>query len=1186
MLPGLLRAHHSAPRIAGRGLLGSGAVAARATLPRAARLAAYLLPALVAAVVAWTWFRSGTSVGSGDVSPWLRRGIRAELGSLWNHQQSGAGGTSTTAATSIEGVLVALVETLGGSFVLAQRFWFSALMALAAVGAVHAARQLVQRPWAAALAGLVAVFNPYMLLNIPNPIFPLAVGVVGLVVGEIAFQLRTGRRSAGRLVLLSLPVAYLSTNPPLLVLVLLAAIATCGVAILCRGRQAVGGLLRLIAVSAPPLVLVHAWWIVPFVQVNILGSQGSAFGAVTDVQQWQWVHVNNQLDRVVTLTAHWAWDERVFFPWVPAISDGPWWWLRWVLPVGAVLGAILAPPRLRRPAVLVLVAAAFLVVVSQGLEDPARPLNLLLYKWVPGWWLFRDPVTKFGAGLVVAYAVLFALFAERLVHLLARKATRPLLLLGPILLAPAAFPFPLWSGEVIPDERSGFPSAHVTVPAGWDEIARSVSRSDRYGKVLVLPLNRYYQVTTSWGYHGVDLAPQIFDRPVLQILPGGYFTERPGYETLLRRAEQSLLDGDLDGATAIAASLGASHVVVRHDVTPGPLDLRYADDERLSAAARRLPGAATIHADTLATVVELSDSPGMLRVAPLRVAAADAPGPTAVAAADGRPLVPAHGEVDGVTWSTAQRGQPLTARLASGEERDLVVELPSEVQVRAAHDPSTRQLLLQPSTQLVIDGTSVPLPPLALLEVGDDVEADRQLLLPSGERQGALQPFTTRPGDVLTVGHLGDSVRLEGSGEVGDCNRYDSRSIEEVGIAGVWGSPSLVELQASDHSACTSLAVPAASHGAELVVPFHVLRGERARACLWDEEAQACRAEAIGTDEGVLRLDQPAQLDGLRLFVYAEAHQGPAQVEYGPAQQRAFIKEASLTVPQQLVGQLTLTEGVHTFDARSSQARPMLGEWGGMEDCHAVDTRTPDEAGLYAAQRGDVLQLRARAHAACTIAPTTVEPGDVVEVSLAHRSLSGAPARLCLWQEGPNRCAELDSLVSSKAWTSWHGSATIEPGTTETRLYLYADGRDDGSETVVEYRDVEVVTAHHANFTLVPPVDTAPTIAAERIGPEVWRAEVRGVDGNAVLVLAESFAEGWQLDGLPEGWSAEPTVVDGWAMGWILAGNGDADLELFFAPGRLVDLAGWVSVATGVAVIVLSWSTWRRHRSGTSKMPA
>jgi hypothetical protein len=112
-------------------------------------------------------------------------------------------------------------------------------------------------------------------------------------------------------------------------------------------------------------------------------------------------------------------------------------------------------------------------------------------------------------------------------------------------------------------------------------------------------------------------------------------------------------------------------------------------------------------------------------------------------------------------------------------------------------------------------------------------------------------------------------------------------------------------------------------------------------------------------------------------------------------------------------------------------------------DCNNLSRLLPAELGHRATDRpDDTVELAALRHSACIRWPVTgVLPGRTYQVAIDGRSLAGRNPRVCLWQVGPDRCAELDprtsadgrSLTVSTLWTA-------PAGTTAASVYVYADG--------------------------------------------------------------------------------------------------------------------------------------------------
>ena len=93
----------------------------------------------------------------------------------------------------------------------------------------------------------------------------------------------------------------------------------------------------------------------------------------------------------------------------------------------------------------------------------------------------------------------------------------------------------------------------MRVPQEWWDIARAIDADPRPGKVLVLPLDDYYQMPTTWGFFGVDsIANLLIQHPVVQRQPDGYFGDGPGFNAAVQAVETALLSGDLEPVPRLA----------------------------------------------------------------------------------------------------------------------------------------------------------------------------------------------------------------------------------------------------------------------------------------------------------------------------------------------------------------------------------------------------------------------------------------------------------------------------------------------------------------------------------------------------------------------------------------------------------------------------------------------------------
>ena len=116
---------------AGNGFLGWYATALR----HGDALAVAAAGAIVFVLVFVNWFDAGRFFATGDLGLFFRRGAVSEVGSLWTHENSGAGGAAYGVVRLPELALISLSRLLGGGEPLAERLLFSTMFAWAATGA-------------------------------------------------------------------------------------------------------------------------------------------------------------------------------------------------------------------------------------------------------------------------------------------------------------------------------------------------------------------------------------------------------------------------------------------------------------------------------------------------------------------------------------------------------------------------------------------------------------------------------------------------------------------------------------------------------------------------------------------------------------------------------------------------------------------------------------------------------------------------------------------------------------------------------------------------------------------------------------------------------------------------------------------------------------------------------------------
>lgn len=1167
---------------------------------------AYSVVGLLAAVACQTWFESGRFIAAGDIPPMLGTGVGHGSTALWGHWVDGGGAPSYQISGFLPALLMRVVDAAGGSDILAQRVFLTLLFAGVAVGVAYFAGAFTNRPAAVLTAGAVGSINPFVMTNVPNPITLLLLGMVAVLGGLVVRAASGSAPSPVVFAAVTVGASYLVQNPPSVVLCAAWVVVLSLLASALVGPGGIRRALRFLLRTTPWVLALNIWWLVP--AAIALGGGGDDLAAVTDVRAWEWTHVRSSPLNVLRLNAGWAWGHREYFPYSSFLDQPSVMALGLVIPIIGLAAPLLVGGRARRSSAALAVLALGLVVLGTGLHPPFGSLNLWLYQNVPGYWMFREPAGKVGVPLVVIYGALVAIVVG--VVLCRRRARwgRPLAVLVGVagVIAIGVPSYPLWTGLVVPGDRAALPSAHVAVPEEWRAASAVVNASDRPGKALVLPLGDYYQMPTTWGFYGADvIARSLIRRPTITRLPGGYFQSSSGFADLVDATESALLVGDVSAARRLLQSLGVSHVLLRYDFDRRPPGRQIADPDRLARALEQVRGLQQVRPSPVVTVYEVERRrTGLVQAYGAVVQGRGSPDTSLVASTLPDEVVvsgslPARGFS---TWSwRGERNRALLRLSAPGLFRAVVRSSATPLYtVKAASSGSGAQFSVVPIGAVSLGGRELPLPGGTVVPVPDEATAVRigRHVVPLSSDERVVPGSGVMPITFLTSS--GRQVTPD-FGEVGDCNAADALAPSATGLSSrvVEGEPAAIELRARAHAACVSMDlgshVPGAAY--RLRVDHRTAAGTTARACVWQTGPDRCatlppldrssewqRFEAfVDPEPGTTKLTWFLYADGAGTATTVTQYRMPSIERLDPVN-RGVTMDARSTATD-----LILPRGTHQLALERPSTKPSLGPFSGVGDCNAADDMDAAAAGLSATPIHDqpqpAVRLRARHHSACVAAPVVGFVGpEPYRVSFDYRTTSGDPARVCLWQRGPDRCAVLPPLARSASWRTYSVTVTPETGTTGAELFLYADGMGTG-ETVTEYRAVRIVPSSSFSVVVSPRVSTsgAPVVSVEEQSAERYRVRLHGGRGPFTLVLADPFHRGWRIKGLAEGTSPEHVMVDGYANGWAFDGPVGGTVVLEFEPGTTARWARRASTAAGAAAIgVLAFGRCGRHQRSSA----
>ena len=1213
---------------------------------------AYLVLTAIAWFVVSRWFRTGTFIATGDMGPWIRQGWRPEFLWSWNHSVTGAGSAAYNVARGFELILIDVVKFFGSDEYTAQWIFYSLIYTLVAVGVGYLAAALVRSELAVIAAGTFGILNGFFLTRLPNPLNIISVGIVALLTG-LALRVALGRNIPAPVAGLALlPTSFLGFNPPMLVVAYAWTLAgTPLLAYVLLGRRPAWRLLRWMPAAGFWAVLINIWWLVPLAQSFTGGGGAQANATFTDPMNWSWAQINNSVPNVLTMVANWAWFLPQYLPFAGSLDHPGWVWIRYLLPALVFAAPLLARRERRRIALGSLAMALVFVVLAKGLQPPFTGFNYWLYLHAPGFWLFREPMSKLGQLLVLLFAILLAIAVEAAYDALSTRVeayggwrqlvSRRADPLGSIwsaapivaVVGVLAYPFPLYTGAVMPDERPSQPSAHVRVPDYWWDTAARIDADPRPGKVLILPLDDYYQMPTAWGFFGVDsIANLLLEHPVVQRKPDGYFGDSAGFAANVQAIETALVSGDVDAVPPLLEALSISEIIVRHDLIRGLPGRSFADDRVITAAMARVDGVRRVQRGPL-DIWQVGDGSSPLARAWTSTldAPADAAGTAAaIASTDGNralvsrpdesvpPLTPVVDHApdvadDVITWSV-----PPTDLAAAGQPTSAVttVEVPTEgsftldqrLRAGAVLTPTwsdrRQAVLLRDPTRVVVDGEpTAPRPPTVL-----PVDApERPVALTAGPRTVSLDRWRTRDTGArsVVVGAATPTTMWARSTEpaqtglfsdVYDCNNYEPRPASELGLRldrlgdpdGPRGSDGVLRLSADDHAACTRLVVEDARPGRTYRVrlEYRQVEGKRPQVCLWQTDTDGCELaprpvmERKWTAyERFVTVDEVA--DGLQVVLHADVGQrllGRTVSEYRRVRVEALdpIAEARTWPEPVPTTTVQLDAGSHEIEVRGGPSGSVLAPFEPLQDCFRYDDQTPEQAGLFA--KGNLRHERGRASGTLSLGARVhmaclgaTAPG-FGSSSLYELAYEARSMRL----RDPKVCLYLrgpDRCATLPTGLSWDGwtrySAPVRPDPGAVETRVYLYGLRDLEESRVSRVDYREVALR----PVASPVDVVLVRETTDAEPPAVRWDRRD---PAHIAVAVDDAPAGTIVGLAEsaapGWALPDAGEKVTAMGWRGAWEveGDLDAVAAYVPAEASRLAlASLPIALGLASVWL-----------------
>ena len=217
----------------------------------------------------------------------------------------------------------------------------------------------------------------------------------------------------------------------------------------------------------------------------------------------------------------------------------------------------------------VLIFFLFLAVLGiflvKGPQEPLAFLNKLLYQYIPGFWMFREPYAKFMPIVILAFSVLYGASLMYLITKFKGALLKTILTISGVLIAIlTALPLPM--GETIWHYYDGPAKPYfVKIPDYWFKTADWLKQNNPYATILTLPKNGTNSTSYDWE-SGFTLKGSV--ATVFLVNPYFYYQHVPIYqnEKTIRMIYDHIISRDQSEMASKLGFFGIKYLLTQRDI--------------------------------------------------------------------------------------------------------------------------------------------------------------------------------------------------------------------------------------------------------------------------------------------------------------------------------------------------------------------------------------------------------------------------------------------------------------------------------------------------------------------------------------------------------------------------------------------------------------------------------------------
>jgi hypothetical protein len=327
-------------------------------------------------------------------------------------------------------------------------------------------------------------------------------------------------------------------------------------------RRTLRGVVKLAAVS----ITVSIWWIVPVLNYYLLSP--SSLNPQVNVDAWSWTHARASFLNLFWLNGAWDWRPE-YVPYLNSYSN-PLLLILTFIPFFLAATALLFKTNKSRFNAYIMLAILSFLFLAKGIHEPLSGLNILLYTYIPGMSMFREPASKFTMALMPFLALLIGYAVHHIVNTKIGKHKPTNLTKATVttcfILVFIIGSYPLVTNPMETKTPQLPYSSYVKIPDYWYKATDWLNNQPGDYKILITPPDDFYMMPYTWGYYGTeDFIARFIQKPILLTYYAPYRIN-PETAATLDYLGKTISDNRTDQFKALLDLLNVRYILQRNDV--------------------------------------------------------------------------------------------------------------------------------------------------------------------------------------------------------------------------------------------------------------------------------------------------------------------------------------------------------------------------------------------------------------------------------------------------------------------------------------------------------------------------------------------------------------------------------------------------------------------------------------------